>query len=168
MKTLNTEKEKRFTYIVFGIYMILLVWLVLFKFAVSIEEIPRMRNINLIPFYYDRDTSFHFKEVLYNVIVFIPAGFYFTAFLEKRGRWHGVIATALLSVLFESMQWVFCLGSTDITDVITNTLGGLGGMFLFWITGKIFLKYRFIIINVIGFIIEILACLLLALLIFSN
>ena len=47
----QSKKEKRITCIVFGIYMFLLCWLVLFKFATNIEEIPHMRGVNLIPFY---------------------------------------------------------------------------------------------------------------------
>ena len=48
------------------------------------EAIPNMRSINLNPFHYDMENSVHFRKVLYNVIVFIPAGFYFTEFLKKK------------------------------------------------------------------------------------
>lgn len=168
MASIRNSTEKRFTYLVFGIYMILLVWLVLFKFATSIEEIHSMRGINLIPFHYDKENPVHFREVLYNIVVFIPAGFYFTAFTWKKGMGIGVLATTLLSFLFELTQWVFSLGATDITDIITNTAGGLCGMILFWIMGKVLCKCRMLIINVIGLIIEILACILFALLFISN
>ena len=167
MKVLN-NREKSFTYIVFGIYFILLVWLVLFKLSTSIDDIPHMRGINLIPFHYDEKTDFHLKEVLYNVIIFIPAGFYFTAFFEKRRKWYAVAVTALVSILFECLQWVFYLGATDITDVMTNTLGGLLGMFLFVIMGKLFPKRRMTIINILGIFVEVSACLLIVILILAN
>ena len=69
------RKEKIFAYIVMGIYLLFLCWLILFKLADSINKIPSMRGINLIPFHYDHDqiaeSRFHFNEVLYNTIVFI-------------------------------------------------------------------------------------------------
>ena len=37
----------------FAVYLILLVWIILFKLQLSIHELDRIRSINLIPFYYD-------------------------------------------------------------------------------------------------------------------
>ena len=39
-----------------------------------------------------------------------------------------IIYGAVLSFVFEIMQFVFAVGATDITDVITNTLGTLIGV----------------------------------------
>ena len=41
-----------------------------------------MRGINLIPFYYNQETNTHLREVLYNIIVFIPLGAYVHIFKE--------------------------------------------------------------------------------------
>lgn len=78
----QSTKQKRLSCIVFGIYFFLLVWLVLFKFATSLSKLPSIRGINLIPFYYDQETSAHVKEVLYNIIVFVPLGVYVQIFKE--------------------------------------------------------------------------------------
>ena len=83
MEIFKSNKEKKITYLVFGIYLIFLYWLVLFKCAISIEDIPHFRGVNLIPFYYNNKNSVHLKEVVYNIVVFIPAGFYFTALFGK-------------------------------------------------------------------------------------
>lgn len=66
---MNTKKEKAFAYVVMGIYLLFLCWLVLFKLADSIDKIPFMRGINLSPFHYDQlsNTRFHQMEVLYNI-----------------------------------------------------------------------------------------------------
>ncbi len=164
----QSKKEKRITCIVFGIYMFLLCWLVLFKFATNIEEIPHMRGVNLIPFYSGTENVFHFKEVLYNVLVFVPAGYYLTAFGSEKSPVLGVIGTTLLSLFFEITQWIFAIGATDITDVITNTLGGFSGMLLFFIMGRIFRNRRVKIINILGIAIEVLGCLLLGILLIAN
>lgn len=35
-----------------------------------------IRNINLIPFHYDKEAPFHRSEIIKNVIIFIPLGVY--------------------------------------------------------------------------------------------
>ena len=67
----------------FGIYFVLLVWLVLFKFATSLSELPSNRGINWIPFHYEQETSGHLKEVLFNILAFIPLGVYLEIFKEN-------------------------------------------------------------------------------------
>ncbi len=168
MEVFQSNKEKKLSFIVFGVYLLLLCWLVLFKFATSIDEIPHLRSVNLIPFHYSLKTSFQFKEVLYNILVFIPAGYYFTALFAKRNLLSGVGLTALMSLFFETTQWIFAIGASDITDLITNTLGGLCGMALFFLMGKIAGSHRMKIINIIGIVIEVAGCALLALLLIAN
>lgn len=80
----NNQKERKFSYVVFVVYLFLLCWLVLFKFATSMEAIPHIRGINLIPFHYDMENSVHLKEVIYNIIVFIPCGVYLSAFFQEK------------------------------------------------------------------------------------
>ena len=143
-------------------------WLVLFKCAISIEDIPHFRGVNLIPFYYNNENSVHLKEVVYNIVVFIPAGFYFTALFGKEKKLTGVFITAILSLLFEITQWIFSIGASDITDLITNTLGGICGLFLFILMGKISYSRRMGIANLIGIVIELLGGGILVLLLIAN
>ena len=112
---------------------------ILVKEIQNIDKIPSMRGINLIPFHYDQlsNTRFHQMEVLYNILVFVPAGFFFSAF-GKRKIISGIIVSAMLSLCFEILQWIFALGASDITDLITNTVGGTFGTFMFFATGKLF------------------------------
>ena len=114
-----------------------------------------MRGINLIPFHYDQlsNTRFHKMEVVYNVLVFIPAGFFFSA-LGKRKVTSGIIVSAMLSLCFETIQWIFALGASDITDVITNTAGGALGTFMFFTMGKLFKGHQVKIACMIGAILE--------------
>ena len=48
--TWKNEKKSKALLVVFGIYLALLVWCILFKFALRPEEIPHLRGINLIPY----------------------------------------------------------------------------------------------------------------------
>ncbi len=149
------KKDKIFVYIVMGIYLFFLCWLILFKLADSIDKIPSRRSINLIPFYYDQlsGSRFHMVEVLYNVIVFVPAGFYFTAFSKKKATW-GILLCAILSLVFEVIQWIFALGSSDITDLITNTIGGALGGIMYVVLKKLFKGKEVRIVSIIGAVLE--------------
>lgn len=165
---MENKRERKWTCVVFGVYAAFLVWLVLFKLATNWEQIPCQRGINLIPFHYDQENSVHGKEVLYNVLVFVPAGYYFGAFFQKKNIFLGTAAAAALSLLFEITQWVFSMGASDITDLITNTLGGLCGVALFWLMGKVTGKHRMTIANTVGMVLELSGGALLALLLLAN
>ena len=124
----QSTKQKRLSYIVFSVYFILLIWLVLFKFATNLSELPSMRSINLIPFYYNQETNAHLKEVLYNIIVFVPLGVSFQIFKEDWKILMKGLAVFGISFLFEAVQFAFAIGASDITDLIGNTCGGIIGI----------------------------------------
>ena len=64
---------KKTTHILFTIYIFLVIWIILFKLSVSIDQLPHFRSINLIPFYYPNKTTYQIREeVLDNLIIFIP------------------------------------------------------------------------------------------------
>ncbi len=114
----QSTKQKRLSCIVFGIYLILLTSLVLFKFVTSFSGLPSLRGINLIPFYYPLETTAHLKKVLYNIVVFVPLGVYIQIFKENwkiTTKWLIVFST---SFLFEVVQFIFAIGTSDITDII--------------------------------------------------
>ena len=123
------EKQKFFVPVLFLIYLALLVWIILFKLQFNINDLDTVRSINLIPFYYDKEigTAFHLKEVLENLLIFVPMGIYLQMLLPKC-RFHGkLIIIAGTSLLLEGAQYVLAIGRSDITDVLTNTVGGLLG-----------------------------------------
>lgn len=164
----RSTKQKRAVYTVFGIYLVLLAWLVLFKFATSLPELPNIRGINVIPFYYDQETRAHLKEVFYNIIVFIPLGVYIQILKEDWIIAMKCMAAFLTSFLFEAVQFIFAIGASDITDIIGNTLGGIVGIFFCILMKKITPKKYISIINVLGMLIEIMALGLLVLLLAAN
>ena len=127
-----------------------------------------MRSINLIPFYYDQETSVHLKEVVYNIIVFVPLGVYVQIFRENWKKATKCLVILLLSFLFEIVQFIFAIGASDVTDLIGNTIGGIVGI-LFCIMLKKFTPKKFIsIINVSGLLIEFVAIGLMLLLLSAN
>lgn len=104
----------------------------------SISEFDRIRGINLIPFYYDKETSFHLSEVVRNVLAFIPLGVFLK--LLKFDFKTTVLLGFGYSFLLEIMQLVLKIGITDITDLITNTSGVVIGAAFYIVLSKIFKK----------------------------
>lgn len=164
----QSKKQRIISCGVFGIYLVLLTWLVLFKFAVRFSDLPNIQGINLIPFYYDKETSMHLKEVVYNVIVFVPLGVYIQIFLKNRKAINKILTIFLIGFLFETVQFIFAIGASDITDLIGNTTGGFIGIHLCVAMQKIFPKKFISIINVCGLLIEIGAVGLRAILLVAN
>ena len=163
-----STKQKRMSYIVFTVNLILLAWLILFKFATNFSEIPSMRSINLIPFHYIQETSMHLKEVLYNIIVFVPLGVYVQIFKDNwklPARCFVILGTSLF---FEIIQFIFAIGASDVTDLIGNTFGGIIGILFCSVMRKIAAKKFISKINVCGLMIEFVAIALLSLLLVAN
>lgn len=167
---LKPKFQRIFSYVVFGLYFLLLTWLVLFKLNFRILEVSHARTINLIPFWYDGSTAFrvHLQEMLYNVLAFIPLGLYVSIFRPDWAFWKRVIPCFAVSLLFETLQFAFALGVSDVTDLITNTLGGVAGVLLYTLLRKLFREHSISIINCLGFATEGLAVFFLAVLLVAN
>ncbi len=124
---------------IFIIYCLILIWIVLFKTAFSFEEIhwfERTRSVNLIPFYYGTDMErFQMREVLLNVLVFVPWGVYLKM-LDVSSR-KTLIYGCGCSIVLELCQFVLAIGASDITDIITNTFGTIVGIYVYLIARKI-------------------------------
>lgn len=116
--------------VLFLLYLVVLVWIILFKLSFSIRELDTIRSINLIPFYYATSvgTHFHLKEVLENVLIFAPFGIYL-CMLRQESTFPQKAALILgTSLALETAQFILSIGASDITDLITNTLGGILGI----------------------------------------
>lgn len=132
------EEKKKINMVttLFFIYCVLLVWIILFKLQFSLNSLDKIRNINLIPFYYENNVSFHFREVIENVIIFIPFGIYLKMICIDNKK--TILFGFAVSLLLEVSQYVLSVGASDITDVITNTLGALIGVLFYNISIKLF------------------------------
>ena len=95
----------------------------------EIANLDFRRNVNLIPFYYDEERTYHISEILNNVVIFVPFGVYFRMMSIKARE--AIIYGSVVSFVFEILQFVFAVGATDITDIITNTLGTVIGVSIY-------------------------------------
>ena len=118
------------TVVLFAVYLIFLVWCILFKLEFSLSHIETTRAYNFIPFHYEdgHNIAFHFSEVVDNILIFIPAGVYLSLIFKKMPLWGKAILIFAASLALECSQYILAVGSFDITDLITNTVGGLIGI----------------------------------------
>jgi len=129
----NNRLANKITSVLLVIYLIVLSWILLLKFGVHFSYMEN-RLVNLIPFneliYPTGKVSY--SEIVLNVLIFIPLGIYFGVLFKRWTFAKKMLFFFLISLLFESLQFIFRIGAFDITDIITNTLGGLIG-WLIWI-----------------------------------
>ncbi len=122
-----------------GIYLFFLLWLILFKLSFNLPQFLTYSysNVNLVPFFtFSFENTTVLRETTYNLIVFFPFGvllnvnFKGLSFSKKLG------IIFLVSFFAEFIQFLFGIGVADITDVITNTTGGLIGLWFYQLLNK--------------------------------
>lgn len=113
--------------------LVLAAGMLLLHSPVDLDHAARM--VNLVWLHWlqlpERFQEF-FQEVLPNILLFVPAGFFVPlCFCEKRRFISTAAVALLLSLCLESLQYM--LGWTfDIDDLVCNTLGGCPGWLLFY------------------------------------
>ena len=152
---MNNKEIKRLnilSIILFCIYILLLIWIVLFKcniylsitngyFEFKTLTLKERFDYYLIPFidYINNDstqTFIKFKDGILNVFVFIPLGLYLSFFLKKNKFINVIIYSFLISLLFEIIQLFSLLGSFQTEDLILNLFSGLLGYIIYKIIYK--------------------------------
>ncbi|MGG3692982.1 glycopeptide resistance protein VanZ-A [Heyndrickxia ginsengihumi] len=120
------------------LYLVILIWLVLFKLQYNILSVFHYhhRSLNLIPFAGPSIVNGSFGEMRDNVIIFIPLGLLLNVNFKKVGFLLKFAFILVLSLIIELFQFISAIGATDITDVITNTVGGFLGLELYVLSNK--------------------------------
>ncbi len=129
---LHNRSGRRWKLFNAGLFIVSL--LVIF-FATVLHRTPESRSLILTPFYsfqLAKEQPELYREVVMNVFLFVPFGLSFSALLPAKWRCSlriilCCLSAFLLSSLVEYLQYRFCLGLTEVDDVIFNTLGALIG-----------------------------------------
>lgn len=163
-------KTKKFTYVLFEFYFLALAWIILFKGQLSLAGFGSYRNVNLIPFQGSAivNGKIDFDEVIGNIFVFLPFGIFMGAVFPKNPFYKKILPIFLTSLAFEILQFVFAIGATDITDLITNTSGGLIGLGIYFLLEKIFKEHTLAVINWISLICAVVLFGLISIVLISN
>ncbi len=136
----NNEKivlYKELMMLVFGIYI-----LCLFQ-VVTFQDDTSWASNNFIPFKeifrYRVTSRLFFKNVLGNMIMFLPFGLFTGYYLKSEKCNLPLLLTIIASVSIELVQ--LSIGRVfDVDDIILNILGGLSGYFIYSILRKISMK----------------------------
>lgn len=123
---MNISKK---TNILLFLYIFTLTFLILFKLSLDIPSLVTTRSINLIPFYYDKETTFHLKEIIENILIFIPLGLLLK--MKDLSPQKIFLLGFLLSFTYEFLQYISSIGVADITDIIANTIGAILGSLVY-------------------------------------
>lgn len=138
-------KNKKLLRLLFYIYIAFLILFVVLKFDGSFERIISLhnsiienekdgiRNINLIPFRsispYLRNITepYAFKNIIANILVFIPLGF-FVSNKNSKNVFKTLVICISVILSIECIQLLFKIGFFDVDDIILNFIGSLIGM----------------------------------------
>lgn len=162
--------SKKWTTGLLVFYLIALTWIIIFKLQFSVTNLPHLRNINLIPFGESviANGRVYINEIIWNLLVFIPYGLFIHILWEDGPLLKQFVPIICTSLLFETVQFIFAIGASDITDVITNTLGGIIGVFVAIGISKVVKKNWVKLINIISLTGGLLLTLLIAILLLAN
>ncbi len=168
-KNLKLERRNTHTLVLSAIYLLALTWLILFKLQFSIPVIKEGRVINLIPLLGSfNDNGIIRSEIKINILAFIPLGIYICMLKTKQPFVKRILAIISLTFVFELIQYVLAIGRADITDVLSNTLGGIIGIGIYILLSKVLKDKTNKVINVLAAVITVLALLVVALLLLCH
>ena len=129
------------------IFIWLLIWMLLFKFAREDILIRNYTNItqltlherimwDLIPFNYRGEPYWVMLQIIttiLNGIVFAPFGVLFNFIFKKRNIFRDVVLCFGISLAFEVTQLLTVLGNMATEDLITNTFSYFVGLAIFYL-----------------------------------
>lgn len=147
------RKQGKTLTILWWVYIALLFIFVVVKFKGSFYELSdRINsystqgsiNYNLIPFrsmsvQIERITQWWaLKNLLGNIIPFIPFGFLLPITYKKFSSAIKVLSTGFVSILLiEIFQFFTKLGNFDVDDIILNMIGIVCGYLMFWVLNQV-------------------------------
>ncbi len=122
--------------------LIFIIYLLLLFQLVTTTDFESYSN-NFIPFKeimrYDFDNSLFYRNVIGNIMLFVPFG-YFVSFYLNNLKWYiALILTTITSVSTELIQ--MNIGrSFDVDDIMLNIIGGILGYFIYKLQTKLINK----------------------------
>lgn len=136
MRELDDGKKrgsKCFVHGLFLIYLAVLLRITVFRQGFGSSGLMQNGRLNMtlfesyVPLWEARD----WQRIIYlfvgNIIWFVPFGMYPVCVKRVKSLWKVVLAGLLLSLLIETLQYVFGTGVSEADDLILNSLGTLIG-----------------------------------------
>jgi len=136
---LYKRKERFILYKELMMYTFIIYTLCLFQIVTFQDDVTWSTN-NFIPFKeilrYNMGSRLFFKNVIGNMFLFLPYGFFISLYLKNEKPNITLLLTLLTSVAIEIVQLV--IGRVfDIDDILLNVLGGYFGYLVYYFLKKI-------------------------------
>lgn len=124
------------------IYFGFIIYVLCLFYVVTFQDVSWSTS-NYVPFRemfrYSFGSRLFFKNVVGNMLMFMPFGFFVAYILKLKKTWVLALISLIVSLTIESIQSV--IGRVfDVDDIILNVIGAVGGFFIFKIV--YFLKLK--------------------------
>lgn len=124
------------------IYFGFILYVLCLFYVVTFQDVSWSTS-NYVPFRemfrYSFGSRLFFKNVVGNMLMFMPFGFFVAYILKLKKTWVLAFISLIVSLTIESIQSV--IGRVfDVDDIILNVIGAVGGFFIFKIV--YFLKLK--------------------------
>lgn len=108
--------------------------------VVTFQDQVNWSTNNFIPlreiFRYNIGSRLFFKNVLGNMIMFLPFGFFVSYYLKNDKVFPTIVLTVIASASIEVVQMM--IGRVfDVDDILLNVLGGIAGFYLYYLLDRI-------------------------------
>ncbi|MDR2492182.1 MAG: VanZ family protein [Coriobacteriales bacterium] len=144
--------QRKLTIALFSVYLVLLTAVVLFKLPWRFDFSDSVRTINLIPLLgsFDDTGMLDWREIILNALVFVPLGIYSSMLINTGNIVQRALPALCLSTVFELLQCAFALGRSDITDVVSNTIGALAGVAVYKLASSLYREKTALVVNAVA------------------
>ena len=137
------EKEYIIKFSIMYIYLFLVLCVTILPIDFTLD--PKWKYHSSINFTYVHIKPFNdlilghygsLKQVILNIVMTVPFGFLYSSLKKNIGMGKVIISTFLLSFVIEIIQLIMTVfllhyRSCDVTDLITNMIGGMIGFILY-------------------------------------
>lgn len=145
--------SKKWTLGLFGVYLLVLTWIILLKMQTDLSVLATgVRSVNLIPLAGSVVVGgkLYVREILLNGLAFVPLGLYLSLWQPAWPVARRVLPGFGLSLTYETLQYLFAIGRSDVTDLLANTLGCLAGVGLYALLARLLGKKTRPVLNALA------------------
>lgn len=148
----NTTKRQKMGWVLFILYLCLLAYFMFFSESFGRTDTSRGYQYNLVPF---KEISRYFRyysivgpllfliNMVGNVAAFVPFGFFLPIISRRSKKWYNTVMLGFaFSLMLETLQLIFMVGSFDVDDMILNTLGAALGYVTYRVVQRLRIKMR--------------------------
>ena len=133
----NTTKRQKLGWVLFLMYLCLLAYFMFFSESFGRTDTDRGYAYNLLPlkeitryfrYYRTLGMPLFLINIVGNMVAFMPFGFFLPIISRRSRKWYNTVSFGLIfSLILETLQLIFKVGSFDVDDMLLNTVGaGLG------------------------------------------